>query len=121
MKIILLGRLPAETEVGGVISFTYNIAQHLHNDIDKVVDFYPSKNRKQLPEKLKGKSDKELKEYVEQQKKIRSEIVAKINELNTKRKVFIAKKQSESMKKNELENVMIQAIKKQAKKKNYSW
>ena len=82
---------------------------------------YSKVDRKQLPEKLKGKSDKELKEYVEQQKKIRSEIVAKINELNTKRKVFIAKKQSESVKKNELENVMIQAIKKQAKKKNYSW
>lgn len=82
---------------------------------------YSKIKRENLPAKLQDKSDKELKEYVEQQKKIRSEITAKINELNKKRRAFIAKKQSESMKKNVLENVMIQAIKKQAKKKNYSW
>jgi len=82
---------------------------------------YSKIKRENLPAKLQKKSDTELKEYVEQQKKIRSEITAKINELNKKRRAFIAKKQSESMKKNELENVMIQAIKKQAKKKKYSW
>jgi hypothetical protein len=82
---------------------------------------YSKIDRKKLPKDLQNMSDAELKAYVAKQKKLRSEIKAKINKLNSKRKVFIAKKQSESMKKGELENVMIQAIKKQAMKKNYSW
>jgi hypothetical protein len=82
---------------------------------------YSKIDRKKLPKELQNMSDSELKEYVAKQKKLRSEIKAKINELNQKRKVFIAKKQSESMKKDELESVMILAIKKQAMKKNYSW
>jgi len=82
---------------------------------------YSKIERKRLPPALRNKTDKELKEYVEEQKKLRAEITKKINELNKKRRAFIAQKQSESTKKNELENVMIQAIKKQAKAKNYSW
>jgi hypothetical protein len=82
---------------------------------------YSKIDRKKLPKALQNMSDAELKAYVAKQKKLRSEIKAKINQLNSKRKAFIAKKQSESMKKDELENVMIQAIKKQAKRKNYSW
>lgn len=54
-------------------------------------------------------SDEELKQYVDEQKKIRSGIKAKINELNKKRRAYVAQKQSESMKKNVLENVMINA------------
>ena len=82
---------------------------------------YSKIDRKKLPKALQSMTDAELKAYVAEQKKLRSEIKAKINQLNSKRKVFIAKKQSESMKKDELENVMIQAIKKQAMRKNYSW
>ena len=76
-----------------------------------------------MPVELQKKSDEELKKYVEEQDKIRSKIKVKINELNRKRKIFIAKKQNESMKKGALDNVIIQAIKKQAKAKakNYSW
>ncbi len=82
---------------------------------------YSKIERKKLPPKLREKTDTELKAYVEGQKKLRAEITSKINELNKKRRAFIAQKQNESTKKNELENVMIKAIKKQAKKKNYSW
>jgi hypothetical protein len=82
---------------------------------------YSKLDKQKLPKELRGMSNEELKTYVEQQKKIRSEITAEINELNKKRRAFIAKKQSESMKKNELDNVMIKAIKKQAMRKNYSW
>ena len=82
---------------------------------------YSKIDRKKLPKELQNMSDSELKEHVAKQKKLRSEIKAKINELNRKRNAFIAKKKSESMKKDELESVMIQIIKKQAKKKNYSW
>ena len=82
---------------------------------------YSKIERKKLPKELQNLSDEELKKYVEKQNTIRSEIKAKINELNKKRKIFIAKKQSESMKKNELESVMIKAIKRQAMQKNYNW
>ena len=82
---------------------------------------YSKIKRSQLPKNLQKLSDSELKKYVETQKNKRSEIKAKINELNKKRRAYVAKKQQESMKKNELESVMIKAIKKQAMKKNYSW
>ncbi|MBL4605846.1 MAG: VWA domain-containing protein [Flavobacteriaceae bacterium] len=82
---------------------------------------YAKVDRKKLPKSLQNLSDNELKKYVETQKKKRSEIKIKINELNKKRRAYVAKKQQQSMKKNELESVMIKAIKKQAMKKNYSW
>ncbi len=82
---------------------------------------YSKIKRSQLPKHLQNMSDAELKKYVEKQKKVRSEIKAKINELNKKRKAYISQKQKESMKKDELENVMIKAIKKQAMRKKYSW
>lgn len=82
---------------------------------------YSKIERKQLPKKLQKMSDKELKQYVEKQRKIRSKIKKEINELNKKRRAYVAKKQQESMKKNELESVLIKAIKRQAMKKNYSW
>lgn len=87
---------------------------------DEEIDYSKIK-RNQLPKELQNLSDDELKKYVESQKKKRSEIKVKINELNKKRRAYVAKKQQESMKKNELESVMIKAIKKQAMKKNYSW
>lgn len=87
---------------------------------EKEID-YSSLKKKQLPKQLQNKSTKEIKVYVEKKRKERAEIQQKIQELNKKRKSYVAKKQRESSKKNELESVMIKAIKKQAKKKNYSW
>lgn len=82
---------------------------------------YKNLDRKKLPEKLQNMTEEELKAHVEKQKKIRNEIKGQISELNKKRRAYIAKKQRESMKNGELNNVMIKAIKKQAEKKNYSW
>ncbi len=73
-----------------------------------------------LPEELKGKSDKEIKAYIDTKSKERKDIQNKIQELNAKRKVHITKKQNEKDG-NGLENAMIKAIKTQAKKKNYNW
>lgn len=87
---------------------------------EKEID-YSSLKKKQLPKQLQNKSAKEIKVYVEKKRKERAEIQQKIQELNKKRKSYVVKKQRESSKKNELESVMIKAIKKQAKKKNYSW
>ena len=54
-------------------------------------------------------------------RKKRSQIQREIQELNKKRRLYVTKKKQENSTKNELENVMINAIKKQAKKKNYTW
>jgi len=73
-----------------------------------------------LPKELKGKSKKEIKAYVEAKSKERADIQKKIQKLNTKRKQHIAEKKDQKNG-NGLENAMINAIKTQAKKKNYKW
>lgn len=65
-------------------------------------------------------ADNELKKYVEKQRKKRI-LIKKISELDKKRRAYIAKQKNESTKKNELESVILQAIKKQAERKNYMW
>ena len=78
-------------------------------------------DKKSLPKELQNKSASELKNFIALKTKERKEIQTKIKELDTKRKKFIATKQLETNQKDVLENVMIQAIKKQALLKNYSW
>ncbi|NNK83455.1 MAG: VWA domain-containing protein [Flavobacteriaceae bacterium] len=70
-----------------------------------------------LPDELKNKSASEIKKYIENKKKERNAIQAQIQELNTKRKVYISKQE----KNNGLESAMIKAIKTQAINKNYKW
>jgi len=72
-----------------------------------------------LPSELKGKSAKEIKDYVSTKQKERSEIQKEIQKLNEKRRLYIAEKRKE--KENGLESAMINAIKSQAKQKNYNW
>ncbi|WP_190811154.1 VWA domain-containing protein [Flagellimonas sp. S3867] len=72
-----------------------------------------------LPSALKGKSEKEIKEYVTSKKNEREKIQKQIQELNKKREAYIAKNQKEEA--GELENAMLSAIKAQASKKNYKW
>ncbi|GAA3646538.1 hypothetical protein GCM10022397_34380 [Flavivirga jejuensis] len=72
-----------------------------------------------LPEELKGKTKAEIKTYVAEKSKERNTIQKKIQELNKKRKEYVAnQKKGEN---NGLENAMTKAIKEQAKKKKYSW
>ncbi len=73
----------------------------------------------QLPKALQGKSQEEIKKYIQQKKAERIKIQKEIQELNTKRETFIAQKRNDQ--KGELENAMLQAIKKQAARKNYVW
>lgn len=82
---------------------------------------YKKLDKKTLPKHLKNKSANEIKAYVKAQAKKRAEIKAKIQELNKKRSVYVAKKNKENMKKDELESVLLKAIKRQAKLKNYTW
>ena len=72
-----------------------------------------------LPKELRGKSEKEMKEYIESKKAERQKIQKEIQELNAKREAYIAKNQKQE--KGELENALLNAIKNQAAKKNYTW
>ena len=76
--------------------------------------------KEELPEQLKDKSETELKAFIEKKAKERKRINQKIQELNQKRREYIAEQQKIT-KSHNLENAMIQAIKTQAKVKNYSW
>jgi len=82
-------------------------------DISKV-------DKDELPKDLKGKSTTEIKDLIQEKKAERKKIQKEIQELNTKREAYIAKNQKET-EKGELENAMLEAIKKQAAKKNYRW
>lgn len=82
---------------------------------------YEKLDKKQLPKELQEKSNKELKVYVTQQRNIRKDIQKQIQEVNTKRKAFILAEKKKTNTNNGLENAMLDAIKKQAKKKNYNW
>ena len=77
-------------------------------------------DKEQLPEVLKNKTDKEIETYIEAKKNERKKIQSEIIELNKQRDSFIAKNQKENAT-GELENAMLNAIKKQAEKKNYKW
>ncbi|WP_138435001.1 vWA domain-containing protein [Winogradskyella algicola] len=89
-------------------------------DAEKEADFsYEDLDEKQLPEELKGKSKDEIKSYIEKKRVEREKLQKEIAELNVKRKTYIAKNSDD--KKNGLENAMVNAIKTQAKNKNYVW
>jgi hypothetical protein len=91
-------------------------------DAEKEKGFsYKNIDKKSLPKYLQGKSSVELKAYVAQQRKKRKEIQEKINTLNAKRVAYVAKKRKEAGASKSLDKAMIEAIKKQAKRKNYVW
>lgn len=90
-------------------------------DASNEKDFDISKVKEdELPEELRGKSAGVKVQYIEEKKSERTKIQKEIQELNKKREAYIAKNQKEDSK-GELENAMLEAIKRQAEKKNYTW
>lgn len=75
----------------------------------------------ELPTEMKGMSDTEKVKYVETKKKERESIQKEILELNTKREEYVRKQQSESTSETVLDDVMLKAIKTQAKSKNFKF
>ena len=78
-------------------------------------------DKSKLPKVLQDTTTEELKKIISKQSRKRKEIQAKIKELDKKRRKFVNEKQKSGAKKDELNSVLIQAIKRQAKLKNYSW
>jgi len=90
-------------------------------DAEKEKGFsYGKLNKKNLPKDLQNKSSEEIKMHVNQQRKKREEIQQQIKTLNAQRNVYVAKKRKQHNTKS-LDEVLISALKRQAKAKNYVW
>jgi len=98
----------------------YNNASWDLIDASKDADFDVNKiDKKSLPSALQNKSTGEIEAYIASQKAERKRINLEIQELQRKRQAFIKSKQGKE--KGTLEDVMLNAIRKQASTKNYSW
>ena len=78
-------------------------------------------NTAQLPKALAGKSAAEIEAYIVLKTKERKQLQEKIQQLNTKRKNYIAKETTTLNKANNLQSAMLAAIKKQAEAKHFYW
>ncbi|MGB1307753.1 MAG: vWA domain-containing protein [Oceanihabitans sp.] len=109
------------------VSRTISKSSHLYKntswdliDASEEAEFdYKKLKDSQLPKVLKGKTEKEIKDYLNIKRKEREAIQKEIKTLNLKRKEYIANQQKEGS--TNLENAMLGAIKAQAVKKNYKW
>lgn len=89
-------------------------------DAEEKEDFsYDKLDVEALPIELKGKSEKQIKQYVAQKRKERKSLQEEIAILNKDRRDYVDQQQKEG--ENELQNALLESIKKQAKAKNYSW
>jgi len=109
------------------VSRTVSKGSHLYKnsswdlvDAEEESDFsYDKVEKKDLPEELRGKSKAQLKTYVDSQRNERDRIQSEIASLNKQRRAFISSKKKEGS--NGLEGAMIQALKRQAATKEYTW
>ncbi|GAA4240272.1 MULTISPECIES: vWA domain-containing protein [Winogradskyella] len=89
-------------------------------DAEKEKDFsYEALDNKQLPKELQGKSESEIKSFIEKKSKERNKLQDQIVALNIKRRNFVTQQSNDAT--NNLETAMIKALKTQAEKKNYKW
>lgn len=109
------------------VSRTVSKGSHLYTnstwdlvDAEKETDFsYDKLKKDELPKELKGKSNSEIKKYLDTKRSEREAIQNEIKELNEQRRKYISENSKQTD--NGLENAMVQAIKKQAEKKSYTW
>ena len=80
---------------------------------------YEDLDKNLLPKELKGKSEQEIKTYIDKKRTERKKLQKEIADLNIKRRQYVTKQSLNNN--NGLENAMVNAIKTQAKKKNYIW
>lgn len=117
----------AEYSKANAVSRTISKGGHLYTnstwdlvDAEEEADFsYDKLKKDELPQELKGKNASEIKKYLEAKRTEREEIQKQIMDLNEQRRKYISENTKETS--NGLEDAMVQAIKKQAEKKNYTW
>lgn len=76
-------------------------------------------DKKELPKEYQNKTNTEIEAEIANKKATRIKIQEQIQNLDKKRQEYIVNNQEEAS--GELENAMLNAIKKQAEKKNYKW
>lgn len=109
------------------VSRAVSKSSHLYkNDTWDLVDAQKSKSfryedlkKDDLPVELRKLSKDEIKTYVANKSKERLAIQEQIQQLNEKRRLYLINEQNDATR--SLESVMINAIKTQAKNKNYKW
>ncbi len=117
----------AEYSKANAVSRTVSKGSHLYTnstwdlvDAEEEAGFsYDKLKKDELPQELKGKNNSEIKKYLETKRNEREAIQNEIKELNEQRRQYISENSKQTD--NGLENAMVQAIKKQAEKKNYTW
>lgn len=85
---------------------------------EEVVDIAELKDE-ELPEEMRGMSDDEKKEFVEELTKKRGALQEKINKLNEDRRKYVAEKLLEMGENNTLDQAIISSLKKQAQEKDF--
>jgi hypothetical protein len=75
----------------------------------------------QLPEEMQNMNVEERKAYVEKKAKEREKIQTQINDLDKKRRDYIAQKLAENSEENTLDAAMLKIIREQASEKNYKF
>ena len=102
-------------------SKTYNNASWDLVDAKKDATFKIEKiDKSTLPKELQNKNTTELKKYIADKENERTTIQKEIQKVNKQRSQYLSKQENKNTG-DELESVMINAIKNQAKKKNYTW
>jgi len=117
----------AEYSKENAVSRTVSKGSHLYTnstwdlvDAEKEADFsYEKLKNEDLPQELKGKTSSEIKKYLGAKRLERENIQNEIMKLNEQRRKYITENTKETN--NGLEGAMVQAIKKQAEKKKYTW
>ncbi|WP_347373901.1 vWA domain-containing protein [Aequorivita sp. Q41] len=117
----------AEYSIANAVSRTISKGSHLYTnsswdlvDAEAEADFkYEKLKKEDLPQELKGMNSLEIKKYLKAKRAEREAIQKQIMELNEKRRTYVAEQTNKAQ--NGLENAMLEAIKKQAQQKNYSW
>jgi Skp family chaperone for outer membrane proteins len=98
----------------------YNNAEWDLVDASSRKDFDLGKVKKEtLAESIRGKSDEQIKKYLSEKKAERKQLQKEIQQANAKREEYLARQQKNET--GELEQAMLQAIKKQASRKNMYW
>lgn len=77
--------------------------------------------KESLPDELKGKSDKEIGRYVQQKKEERENLKTQISTLSKKRDAYVQQKEQESADSKSLGTVILENLRTQAAKKNFSY
>jgi len=98
----------------------YNNANWDLVDASNEKDFNLASVKKEtLPSALRGKSDAQIKKYLTEKKVERQRVQKEIQQANAKREEYLAAQEKDET--GELEQAMLQAIKKQAARKNLYW